>query len=119
MVRDELNSLLGITQNLERIVNQKVTSKNREKTIEEINEYLEKRAQLIKLITPPYSNEELRIGQRLVKVNKVIEKQLNNIFKQLKLEIKQMNKHKHSNKFYENPYESVQVMDGMFLDQKK
>src|SRR5690625_5395309 len=72
----------------------------------------------MKNIEAPYSEEEHNLGKEIVKKNKVIDRRIKEIFNELKNEIKQFNAYKSRNNLYENPYHSVQVMDGMFLDRK-
>lgn len=119
MVRDELKKLLTLTEQIQGVLKEKVTGKNRDEVIEQVEKFIEEREQLLQRIKAPYTDEEKKIGQHIVTVNKTIDQKMAEIFQLLKDEIKQMNRHKKSNPSYENPYQSLQTMDGMFLDEKK
>jgi len=119
VVRYELQEMLIVTETMEKITHEKTVNKDREKVIKELNILLEKREKLMQNIEAPYSEEEHNLGKEIVKKNKVIDRRIKEIFNELKNEIKQFNAYKSRNNLYENPYHSVQVMDGMFLDQKK
>lgn len=119
MVRKELKDFFLITEKLYNLLQEEITVKNRAEIIEKIDLHLEEREQIINKIVPPYTEEEKAKGKEIIKKNKVIDKRINEIFQQLKKEMQQTKQRKRSNESYENPYKSVQVMDGMFLDQKK
>src|SRR5699024_3133662 len=114
-----LNNVLHITEQLNALLSMDITAKNREDVIGQINELVEKRGELMNQVTPPFTDEEKRIGQEVVALNKQIQAKMNDIFTELKQEMKQINKQKKSTQTYENPYEAMQTVDGMFLDQKK
>lgn len=119
MVRSEILALEKITQKLYDITNQTITAKKREESLEQIDNLLEEREMLFEKLKPPYTVDEQGKGQEILQLNQQIERKLDRMFIQLKKEIQQMNKQKRRDSSYRNPYESVQVMDGMFVDQKK
>ncbi|MFD1067690.1 flagellar protein FliT [Oceanobacillus locisalsi] len=108
-----------ITENMQQLLMQEITSHNREEIIVELQEKIEKRGKLLESIAPPYSEEEEKLGRTVVHMNQHIEKQMQQLFTALKNEMKQVQQQKKSTTSYVNPYKSVQNTDGMFLDKKK
>lgn len=116
---NRLEKIYELTLQIKQLFEQNVDSNNREDVIEQLNELLEKRGEYMKQLTPPYTEEENKLGQQLIPMNEQIEKQIQKVFHELKLEMKQFKKQKKTNHSYANPYKQVQVNDGMFLDKKK
>lgn len=116
---NRLQPLYDVTVQLKNVLDQDITAKNRGSVIEKVNELVEKRGQFMNDLTEPYTEEEKRLGQQLVPLNEDIQVSMNQLFHQLKAEMKQVKKQKKSNRTYTNPYENVQAMDGMFMDSKK
>lgn len=119
MSLEKLKNVLHVTKSLEKLLNQKITPNNREQIVSQINDLVEKRGKLLQQITPPFSIEEQQLGKKVLELNNFIQKQMDHLFTELKEEMKQINRRKKSNQSYENPYKSIQSVDGMFLDQKK
>jgi len=84
-----------------------------------MNGLLSKRSALQEKISPAFTRAEIPLGKRVIFINTEGKEEVDLLFEEIKKEIKQINQHKHSNKSYENPYISVNTMDGMFLDQRK
>lgn len=116
---DRLTKVLDVTKQLEQLLSVQVSGKNRESIITELNELVAKRGQLLQQVTPPFTDQEKMIGKEVVALNKKIQKKMNEIFHELKQEMKRINQQKKSTNTYENPYKSMPTLDGMFLDQKK
>ncbi|MFD2044998.1 flagellar protein FliT [Ornithinibacillus salinisoli] len=116
---NRLESVHHITLQLEDILDQDVSAKNRQSIIEKITSLLEKRGSYMDEVSPPFTSEEKVLGEKLVQLNKSIEAKMQKLFSELKVEMKQAKKQKKSNRTYVNPYDKVQTMDGMFMDHKK
>lgn len=116
---NRLAALYDVTQQLDNILARPIQSKNREAIIYQVNELIEQRGNHLLEITPPFTDEENRIGKEVVILNEHIQKQMHVLFNELKQEMKQVKKQKRSNQTYTNPYEKVETMDGMFMDSKK
>lgn len=117
-----MNRLLKVqevTIQLKELFDQDIHADNREAVIEKLNDLLEQREKDIKQLSPPYTAEENKLGEKLIPLNNEIEKKIQQIYKDLKIEMIQFKKEKKSNRSYSNPYEHVQTNDGMFLDKKK
>ncbi|HLR52080.1 MAG TPA: flagellar protein FliT [Candidatus Avamphibacillus sp.] len=116
---NRLEKLYKVTKQMEKVVNQEITAENREQVIQTINQLVEQRGMYMKDIIPPYTEAEKAMGEKLIILNKQIQEQLDLLFENLKKEMRQVKKQKKSNQSYINPYQKVQTMDGMFMDQKK
>lgn len=91
---------------------------DRDVWIEEVNQLLSEREELLKEIAPPFTEGETALGKQIVplneKLNSLLEKEKLNIQKDLQL----LQVRRKSEKKYVNPYASLQV-DGVFYDKRK
>lgn len=115
----QLEMLYKLTSELHLLLNEEVTNQNRETVITKINELIEQREQAIKQVKPPFTQSENEIGKKVISMNKEIEIKLENIFSQLKQEMKQIQKQKKTNRSYINPYGPIKTIDGMYVDSKQ
>jgi flagellar protein FliT len=92
---------------------------DREQTIERIDILIDKREGLLKDIQPPFSEEEKKLGQQVVKMNKVIDQKLSLLREEVKRDMNGINKKKTNVKKYSNPYENMQSSDGVYYDKRK
>lgn len=115
----KLETLYNVTKELEDVVNQSITSKNRESVIEQMNLLIEKRGILMENVKPPFTEEEKLMGKKLVTMNETVQSKMGEVLHLLKIEMKQLKKQKKSNQNYVNPYKDVRTLDGMFMDSKK
>ena len=116
---EHLDELLKLTEQLRDLLDNEITSKNREKIIEQTNYLIEMRGKHLQHIKPPFTASEQEIGKRIIHLNTFIQEQMDGLFSDLKVEMKQVKQKKQSNRSYVNPYKSVQSIDGMFMDTKK
>ncbi|PAV31022.1 flagellar protein FliT [Virgibacillus profundi] len=116
---NRLQVLYDVSLQLNKVLDQDITEKNRETVIEQINELIDKRGIHLETITSPYTENEKQLGKKIVQLNNEIQEKMQQLFDELKSEMKQVKKQKKSNRTYSNPYENIQAMDGMFLDSKK
>ncbi|WP_164668089.1 flagellar protein FliT [Virgibacillus doumboii] len=115
----QLHEIYDITKELEKVLNEKVHAKDRDSMIEQVNDLVEQRGQLLNKTSPPFTEAEKQLGKELVHLNENIQVKMNALFDDLKVEMKQVKKQKKSNRTYLNPYEDVKSLDGMYLDSKK
>ncbi|MGJ9457619.1 flagellar protein FliT [Oceanobacillus sp. CF4.6] len=108
-----------ITMKIKTLLEQDITAKSRESVIEELNNLILNRGVYMEKLKPPYLEEEKKIGKELLLINNEIQKKMQILFAELKLEMRQVKKQKKSNQSYTNPYKHVQTIDGMFMDSKK
>ncbi|HLS20566.1 MAG TPA: hypothetical protein VK056_02755 [Bacillota bacterium] len=118
-MKNDLNKVISLTHELLNLFNEKQLEKNREQFIEQMNDLIERREKYIQKLSPPYTDDEIKIGQQVVKMNEQITEKMLQLQNNLKKEMQQMNKSKQSTQFYVNPYKDVRTIDGMYLDQKK
>jgi flagellar protein FliT len=116
---NRLKALYDVTRKLDKLLKQPVQPKSREDVITQVNTLIEQRGDFLQKITPPFTDEEKGTGKEIVILNEQIQKQMHLLFNALKQEMKQVKKQKKSNRTYTNPYEKMEVMDGMFMDRKK
>lgn len=116
---NRLEALYQVTAELQELLEQEITAKNREQVILQVDLLVEKRGKYMEALEPPYTDEEIQLGQQLIPMNEQIQQLMNELFADLKTEMKQVKKQKKSNRSYVNPYKNVQALDGRFLDSKK
>ncbi|GAB3056958.1 flagellar protein FliT [Virgibacillus ainsalahensis] len=116
---NRLQPLYDVTLQLKEVIDQEITSQNRDTIVEQVNQLVEQRGYHMKELTPPYTQEEKYLGEKLIELNVPIQQSMNQLFAQLKEEMKQVKKQRKSNRKYINPYANVRTMDGMFMDSKK
>lgn len=116
-----MNRLLKIhelTNQISELLNRTVDSSNRESIISEVTNLIDKRGEHMELLNPPYKEEEFKMGKSLIAINQDIEEKMQNVFHDLKIEMKQVQQQKKTTNQYKNPYKAVDTMDGMFMDSK-
>lgn len=113
-----LEKVYELTKELTTLLEQPVTSKNRDDVMQQLNELIEERGKWMEQLSPPYSDEEMKLGNEIAKLNPKIQMKMQNLFTDLKTEMKQMQQQKKSQQFYTNPYKNVSTLDGTFLDRK-
>ncbi|MDY0393230.1 flagellar protein FliT [Virgibacillus halophilus] len=116
---NRLQALYQQTENIEKLLTSRISSANRQEIIDQLNVLIEKRSELTFSMKPPYTEEEMNIGKQVLSMNEAIEKKMEQLFADLKMEMKQIQQQKKSNQSYINPYKHVQTMDGMYMDKKK
>ncbi|HLR65666.1 flagellar protein [Virgibacillus alimentarius] len=116
---NRLEEVYTITKQLEHVLDQPITSKNRENVIKQINELIDQRGEHLHHLSSPFTGNEKIVGKKLVLLNKKIQKQMLCIFQDLKQEMKLVKKKKKSNQTYVNLYNKIESIDGMFMDSKQ
>ena len=115
----KLDTIYDVTNKIENILNQSITTKNRESVISEVTTLIEERGRMMEELTPPFSEQDKSLGKKVVQLNVQIEKKMELLFESLKHDIRKMNKQKESNRSYINPYGNIKSTDGMYLDSKQ
>lgn len=114
-----LDELYKLTVELHDILQTEVTNQNREEIISKVNDLINKREQVIPFVKPPFSDDENKIGKEVIKLNQEIEIKLEQMFTQLKNEMRKIQQQKKSNRSYINPYGPIKTIDGMYVDSKQ
>lgn len=107
-----------ITKNMVTLLQQSDEA-NREELMQQMEKLISKRALLLRDLKEPATDEEHRIGEKIIQLNKYIEKEMKQIFTNIKVDMKQVQQHKESNVSYIDPYRNVQTTGGMYLDSKQ
>lgn len=117
MVR--LERLYDTTMNMLSILNKLESNElERESVIEKVDQLIQQREEQIQAIKPPYSEEEIEIGQKIVRLNEEIKVKMDRIYDDVKGDMKRVKQKKELNRSYINPYGQIKTTDGMYLDSK-
>ncbi|MHA6252360.1 flagellar protein FliT [Oceanobacillus sp. CAU 1775] len=117
-MNERIKKVYEITVDISKLLEQDISSKNREEVIEDLNEKITERGKWMELLKPPYTKEEQTLGEEIYRLNISIEEEMQKLFSDLKQEMQHVQKQKKSQASYTNPYKSVQVSDGTYLDSK-
>jgi flagellar protein FliT len=115
---NRVQALYNTTLQLNTLVSKQVTAENREEIVQTITKLMETRSGQMEELKPPFSEEEEKLGKALLPLNERITQQVQQIFNQLKEDMRTIKKQKQSGKKYINPYASMQTLDGRFLDKR-
>ncbi|HEY9577045.1 MAG TPA: flagellar protein FliT [Pseudobacillus sp.] len=110
-----VKACFDITEKLFQLVGRQ--SADRDQIVAAIESLLEKREELLVDIQAPFTEEEQRLGQEMIKRNKVIDMELKKLKENIQKDMQSLTKKRDSVDKYVNPYASVQ-MDGVFYDKK-
>ncbi|MFP7492360.1 flagellar protein FliT [Terribacillus sp. 179-K 1B1 HS] len=116
---NRVQALYDTTTELDTLVSQPVTSENREEVVNSLTDLMGIRSEQMEALKPPFSAEEQELGKALLPLNERISKHVQQIFDQLKIDIRTIKKQQQSGTKYINPYASMQTLDGRFLDKRK
>ena len=111
-----LKELVSITEELNGLLDQ-ITKDNRLEIIEKINATLNQRESLIKQLELSNMKKDPVLNKLLSDENKIKSK-MQQIFSDIKNDIRLINKKRMTGESYINPYQSIYV-DGVFFDKKK
>lgn len=111
-VYEQTKSLLDVLAQLDK---EKI---NRDQAMEQLTSMIEKREQLISVLTEPYTDEEKVIGRKIMVLNKQLEKEMSTLFEHIKVDMKKLKQNKDLNYSYINPYGKPKTTDGMYVDSK-
>lgn len=114
----KLEEMIVHTKQLHQLFIDKHQVTDREQVIQDIHVLLDRRAEILPYIGKPMTEVEKKQAAELTQLNEHVKHQMDEFFQQLKKEIQTNKLQKKSNRSYTNPYKHVQVVDGMFVDQK-
>ncbi|MCI1592520.1 flagellar protein FliT [Heyndrickxia oleronia] len=97
---------------------QNTVNYDRDIRIQKVEDFLEKRQQILESIKPPFSDEDQLLGEHLVLLGKKFDGLLMNLKLEIKRDMNGLNKKKKSMNQYTNPYANLQS-DGFFYDKRK
>lgn len=115
-----IHQLLQISANLYKILGEVPVGEERDEYIDQINEILEKRGNIIDTVMQDgfQFNPKDRIHHTLFELDKGIKERLAAIMDTVKQDMTNLQKTRKSEQQYSNPYSNVRVMDGMYYDKK-
>lgn len=116
---NKLKKVYELTLRLKELLNQDTSSSEREEVILQLDALIKERGKWMDGMPAPLSNDEKVLAAEIYSINKDVQEKMEQIFTELKVEMRQIQKQKKSKQFYTNPYKDVQVSDGTFLDSKK
>lgn len=108
----------GLTKQLYELAQNLPTSEERDSYITRMEELLEQRQQLLPHIQLPFSAEEQKLGQEIVRMNAVIDGQLPKRKEEVAVDIRKLKQKQEKTNKYANPYENLSF-DGTFYDKRK
>lgn len=114
-----LNELKLVTEEFLELIEQPITAKNREQVLEEVDQFLNKRSQLLAEVRPLFSEAETELGTLIMEKDKEIQLKLNHLFLELKKELRDVKKQQISTEKYLDPYRQVASNDGSYWDKKQ
>lgn len=118
---DLTNQLLQVSAKLYQLLSDIPKGEERDSYIENINQLLDERGQLVKNLQQQgfQINPEIKSHAMLIQLDRGIRERLQLVMEAVKKDMKDLQNVKKNEKQYINPYASVQVMDGMYYDKKK
>ncbi len=96
----------------------KVTEKDRDQTMKEMDALIQERDQHIGYFKEPYTDEEMAIGKKIIQMNERLELEMGRLFVEIKSDMKKVKQNKELNYSYIRPYGNIKTTDGMYVDDK-
>ncbi|MCM3024052.1 flagellar protein FliT [Heyndrickxia ginsengihumi] len=109
----DIEYYLQVTEELISLLQKKI---GRDEKIKHLTALLDKRDQLIPSIQPPYSDEDKKIGKKIVQLDKQLQPLLQKVKMEIKEDIKTVLNQKTNMKQYINPYQSLLLNNGSIYD---
>lgn len=90
----------------------------RDDKIAQIEMILSQREELMKVMVPPFTHEEVEVGKNIIQLNSRLTQLLQSEKTTIQKELKDLKKKKETSIKYVNPYQNL-LTDGMFYDKRK
>lgn len=116
---NKVQKVYDITESIYQLLFNQEQQLEREQLIEQVNELIDQRQTEVEHLAPPYTEEEMKLGQKTIQFDKVINEKLTVLFKDIQDDIKEVQQRKSQTKSYINPYGKLKTTDGMYLDSKQ
>ncbi|WP_461201894.1 flagellar protein FliT [Anoxybacillus sp. TBDG-1] len=110
--------LLEATAAIVTLLREPIEREKREAVIEQIEQLLEKREQLLQLLPTVLTDEEKQIGKQLLALDREANALLQQLKQQIQQDLKQTKQTKVAVERYDDLYDSLAI-DGMFYDKRK
>jgi len=112
---DKINQLYEITLRLYNFLDNFPDKDHREEYIVSLNQVLDERAEIIRLLPKEFTDEEIKLGLEINKLNHEIGIKLDNLFAEIKMDLRNIKRTQQVNDKYNQNYS----FDGMFFDKRK
>lgn len=116
---NKVQKVYDITASIYQLLYEQDKEMEREQLIEKVNELIDQRQKEVDQLAPPYSDAEMKLGQKTIQFDEAINKKMSALFKNIQQDIKEVQQRKVQNKSYINPYGKLKTTDGMYLDSKQ
>ncbi|HLR65149.1 MAG TPA: hypothetical protein VK075_06960 [Pseudogracilibacillus sp.] len=116
---NKVQKVYDITESIHQLLFNQDQALERQQLIEQVNELIDQRQKEVEQLAPPYTEEEMKLGQKTIQFDKVINEKLTVLFKNIQDDMKEVQQRKVQTKSYINPYGKLKTTDGMYLDSKQ
>lgn len=116
---NKVQKVYEITESIHQLLFNQDKELEREQLIEQVNELIDQRQKEVDQLAPPYTEDEMKLGQKTIQIDKVINEKLTVLFKNIQEDMKEVQQRKVQTKSYINPYGKLKTTDGMYLDSKQ
>ncbi len=113
-----VSELLGITKAMVELLREPIEKEKRDAVIEQIEEMLEKREQLLKQLPATLTEEEKKMGKQLLALDRETNNLLRQFKQQIQQDLKQIKQTREAVDRYDDLYDSLAI-DGMFYDKRR
>ncbi|MGG3841783.1 flagellar protein FliT [Anoxybacillus kestanbolensis] len=113
-----VSELLHITKAMVELLREPVEKDGRDAVIEQIEQLLEKREQLLQHLPNVLTDEQKQTGKELLMLDREANELLHQLKQQIQQDLKQMKQTKEAAHRYHDLYEPLSI-DGMFYDKRR
>lgn len=117
-MKEKLEKVYELTIQLQELLADSVSPKDRDNTIDKLNQLIDERGQWMEKLSPPYTDEEKKLGEKIYELNLGVQEKMQLLFQEIKQEMAQVKRQKKTQQSYANPYKDLSTSDGTFLDRK-
>ena len=113
-----VSELLDITKAMVKLLREPIEKEKRDGVIEQIEQLLEKREQLLQHLPNVLTDEQKQTGKELLALDREANELLHQLKQQIQQDLKQMKQTKEAAHRYHDLYEPLSI-DGMFYDKRR
>jgi flagellar protein FliT len=111
-------NIYTVTKELCQLCQSAPENEARDSYIDRVEGLLTQRQSMLLQVQPPFSAEEQQLGKEIVKMNKIIDEQLEKRKEEVSKDIRHLKQKEQQANKYVNPYENLSF-DGTFYDKRK
>lgn len=116
---NKVQKVYDITASIYQLLGNQAQQLEREQLIKQVNELIDQRQAELEQLAPPYTDEEVKLGQKTIQFDEAINVKLSTLFKSIQADMEEVQQRKVQTKSYINPYGKLKTTDGMYLDSKQ